>query len=36
VLIVSAVLFGLAIIFINNKFAKKLSEEIQEGDEGEE
>ena len=36
VLIVSAVLFGLAIIFINNKFEKKLSEEIQEGDEGEE
>jgi hypothetical protein len=36
VLIVSAVLFGLSIIFINNKFEKKLSEEIQEGDEGEE
>lgn len=35
-LIVSAVLFGLSILFIHNKFEKKSSEEIQESNEIEE
>ena len=33
ILIVSAVLFGLSIIFIHNKFEKKLAEETQESNE---
>ena len=33
ILIVSAVLFGLSILFIHNKFEKKLAEEIQESNE---
>ncbi|MEI8052212.1 MAG: hypothetical protein WCH52_00565 [Bacteroidota bacterium] len=33
ILIISAVLFGLSIIFIHNKFEKKLSEETQENNE---
>jgi hypothetical protein len=33
ILIVSAILFGLSIIFIHNKFEKKLAEEIQESNE---
>jgi len=32
-LIVSAVLFGLSILFIHNKFEKRFAEEIQEGNE---
>ena len=36
VLIVSAILFGLSILFIYNKFEKKLAEEIQESNEIEE
>ena len=36
ILIVSAILFGLSILFIHNKFEKKLSEEIQESNEIEE
>jgi hypothetical protein len=35
-LIVSAVLFGLLILFIHNKFEKQLSEEIEENNESEE
>jgi len=35
-LIVSAILFGLSILFIHNKFEKKLSEETQENNEIEE
>ena len=35
-LIVSAVLFGLSILFIHNKFEKRLAEEIQENNEIEE
>lgn len=35
-LIVSAILFGLSILFIHNKFEKKLAEEIQESNEIEE
>jgi hypothetical protein len=35
-LIVSAILFGLSILFIHNKFEKKLAEEIREGNEIEE
>ncbi|MBM3427588.1 MAG: hypothetical protein FJX95_02265 [Bacteroidetes bacterium] len=33
ILIVSAILFGLSILFIHNKFEKKLAEEIQESNE---
>jgi hypothetical protein len=33
ILIVSAVLFGLSILFIHNKFEKRIAEEIQESDE---
>lgn len=33
ILIVSAILFGLSILFIHNKFEKKLAEEIQENNE---
>jgi hypothetical protein len=33
ILIVSAVLFGLSIIFIHNKFEKKLAEEAQKSNE---
>jgi hypothetical protein len=36
ILIISAVLFGLSILFIYNKFEKKLAEEIQESNEIEE
>jgi hypothetical protein len=36
ILIVSAILFGLSILFIHNKFEKKLAEEIQESNEFEE
>ena len=36
ILIVSAILFGLSILFIHNKFEKKLAEEIQESNEIEE
>jgi hypothetical protein len=36
ILIVSAILFGLSILFIHNKFEKKLVEEIQESNEIEE
>ena len=35
VLIVSAILFGLSILFIHNKFEKKLAENIQEDNENE-
>jgi hypothetical protein len=36
ILIVSAVLFGLSMLFIHNKFEKKIAEEIQESNEIEE
>jgi hypothetical protein len=36
ILIVSAILFGLTILFIHNKFEKKLAEEMKEGNEIEE
>ena len=36
ILIVSAILFGLSILFIHNRFEKKLAEEIQENNEIEE
>ena len=36
ILIISAILFGLSILFIHNKFEKKLAEEIQESNEIEE
>jgi len=36
ILIVSAILFGLSILFIHNKFEKKLAEEIQKSNEIEE
>ena len=36
ILIVSAILFGLSMLFIHNKFEKKLAEEIQESNEIEE
>jgi hypothetical protein len=33
ILIVSAILFGLSILFIHNKFEKKLTEEVEENNE---
>ena len=36
VLIISAILFGISILFIHNKFEKKLAEKIREGNEIEE